>query len=670
MTLLAPMAGLVALALGGLGLVVMSLLKLRRRPVRVGSTMLWEQAAREVEVNVPLSRPRGSWLLALHVLGLLLLAGAFARPGIGGGEGGVGRVVLLIDRTASMSALDGSGVSRLDRAKARAIELIERGRALADPPTFSLIAFAGRPELLARDERSGPSLRALITRIEPTDQPGDAASAFELAGALLLGVASEAGDAPSGGSGASGVRVVLLSDQEAGLSPLPGAEVVYEPAAGPGGAEPMPNAGLVAVAASRDFERPATVRLFARVLSTMDRDIALSLVAARGGEALASGSVLVPAATDNGPGEAVWSASIEDLEGGPLSIGFERPDAVRSDNTAWLVVPPWRRPAVMVAAPLGPGGEPAPDPYLMDVLFALNLRGLRVFGPSMADIEAAPRRGYQAIILDRVPGVDPAAVPLPSLGFASAVPGALPSAAPVTLGRDEPVLSWDERSALLGGAPPAEVLVRAKMPTAPEDRLPPGVVAIASVASGPVILEDRGPPRRIGVAFPLSASTWPLDIGFPIFVAAAIDRLTTDGAGPGEAQAFSTTEAVVIQRTQTAAPGDRAPRAASLAGPMSREIALNPADPSVNLGELPLAGLYTLSLGDDETRPIAVNLLDPQESAAAIDPQPRTVGAVRSAASPGPSPQPATREVWPWLVIALVAVAALEWLLYARRLRA
>ena len=123
MIFLAPAAAVVGAALAVPALLALYLLKLRRRPVRVGSILFWPAAERDVQANVPLRWVRPSWLLLLHLLILGCLLTAMGRPALSDGGDAAARTVLLIDASASMLAADagpagGEAVTRLERAKA------------------------------------------------------------------------------------------------------------------------------------------------------------------------------------------------------------------------------------------------------------------------------------------------------------------------------------------------------------------------------------------------------------------------------------------------------------------------------------------------------------------------------------------------------------------------
>src|ERR1700760_1008744 len=99
-----PAAGAAAIAIPAL--LILYFLKLRRREMLVASTILWKKAIQDLQVNSPFQKLRRNLLFLLQLILLLLLCLALSRP-ISSYTPGVGKVsVILIDRSASMSATD------------------------------------------------------------------------------------------------------------------------------------------------------------------------------------------------------------------------------------------------------------------------------------------------------------------------------------------------------------------------------------------------------------------------------------------------------------------------------------------------------------------------------------------------------------------------------------
>ena len=180
MPFLAPFA-LISLLIAGPIIIAMYLLKLKRQEQQVSSTFLWKQAIRDVEANAPWQRLRFSWLLLLQLLLLALLAFALARPffqttGIAGRN-----LIVIIDRSASMAAVD-NGTSRLAAAKAQAVALLEQ---LPDEGRATIIAAGGTMEVPASSSNDRRQLRQAIDSIQLSLGGGsDMASALALASAL------------------------------------------------------------------------------------------------------------------------------------------------------------------------------------------------------------------------------------------------------------------------------------------------------------------------------------------------------------------------------------------------------------------------------------------------------------------------------------------------------
>src|SRR5439155_3163314 len=105
-------------------LLVLYFLKLRRRELAVSSTLLWKKAIQDLQVNAPFQKLRRNLLLFLQLLLLALLCLALSRP-VSNYQPGAGKTsIILIDRSASMNAIEANGKTRLDEAKKKAKELI------------------------------------------------------------------------------------------------------------------------------------------------------------------------------------------------------------------------------------------------------------------------------------------------------------------------------------------------------------------------------------------------------------------------------------------------------------------------------------------------------------------------------------------------------------------
>ena len=185
MSFLAPLAlaGLLFLPV----VVAMYLLKLRRDPAVVPSTMLWHRLVADVEANAPWQKLRRSLLLLLQLLLVAILAILAARPFVERPAGLAGDIILVVDTSASMQATDVTP-TRLDAAKAAALD------ALRDLPAggkVSVIAAGRTAKVIANGTADLGRVRQAVSTIQPTSDVGDLGDALRLASAL----AARSGDA-------------------------------------------------------------------------------------------------------------------------------------------------------------------------------------------------------------------------------------------------------------------------------------------------------------------------------------------------------------------------------------------------------------------------------------------------------------------------------------------
>ena len=639
-TLLAPWSAVLAAGIGVPVLVLLYMLKLRRRRAAVPTTMLWTQAFRDLEANVPFQRLRLSAIFALQLLAVLMTALALGRPAIESDIEPATRVIVLIDTSASMRARSGDR-TRLDDAKEKATALAERvmrsGRSAVMVVSFGASASVAVP--LSRDRRA---VLAAIDAIQPSDEEADldealrVADAFSMQGESLeeeppdVFVVSDGGVAPPG-SGA-GRRVRARRVELVRIGPDPGA--------------PVDNVGIVTFGAGRSYEDPATVDLFARVANAGPAPVDLVLTLRAGGNALRSWSVTVPPADERGAGESTVTHRVEAPWAALLLLAHARPDDLPADDTAAVVLSPPQAARLALVSASGTA-----DPFLVGLfeltdpaaLVSLSAESFDARGASIA--EEFDLLVFDGVAPDRWP-------PVPSLTI---------GAAPADVRRGEPsraggqrVLSWDRRHPLMRHVA-LDGLVFAG--TGGFESLPIDTEVLATGPGGPLIVSVvASGARHAMVAFALRDSNWPVDPSFAVFMQNALDVLAFAGRAARDGVAHRPGEAIAVR----VADGVDELR---LDGPRTERVAVG-GRPVVTLPALPDAGVYRVEGAEPPDDTIALSILSDVET----DIRPQEDLSINAATiATTIVERTAPRELWPWLVAAALVLLAIEWMVYALR---
>ena len=168
------------LHLAWLALIPLALWLFRRQAKRVPvSTLLFfKSLAREHQESAWLRRIKKWFSLLLTLLVLLFAILALARPSSNLSADSPGAVVIVVDRSASMSAKDMQGRTRLDEAKRR---VKDRIRSLPDQVVLSLIAFDARPHVLLSRSRNRRECLRLLDELTPTPIEGKTEAALNVA---------------------------------------------------------------------------------------------------------------------------------------------------------------------------------------------------------------------------------------------------------------------------------------------------------------------------------------------------------------------------------------------------------------------------------------------------------------------------------------------------------
>ena len=640
MTLLTPGAALLAGALAIPALLAIYFLKLRRRPVVVGSTLFWRAAAEDLEANVPLKWLRPSWLLAMQLTALACLVVAAGRPALPGGLAGAEEVFVIIDRSASMRARDGAGGStRLEEAKREALRALSPRALRGASGQITVIAGATVPEVVGGPTMSGAVARGAIRDITPSDEPGDLRDALELAASLASGGEEQEAPRPR--------PIALVFTDRVMPTPPPGLDT----RAFLVGKTDSFNAGIVSIAARRDAQDPAVLRVFVRIRATgaepTERPLRVSL-----DDRAVDARTLGFDAT----GEGTATVSVECPEGGVIEAALLGGDALESDDRAWLTAPTPRGVSILVVR--SEESEEAGAGWLLtDVLRELNPGSLRV--TALARLEALGAEALRDVDLVICDGVGPAALPpVASIWF-----GAAPRVQGLAWRESDSreVVSWArDHPALRGVSLDALRFERTLTLDAREaESLADGATRAAELAScreGAMMVElERGGVRHVLVGFALDRSTWATHHSFPVFLAEAAAYLTL-GAEGDAGRAFRTGEAARID------PRELGDGPAELVSPSGRVVGTIEAG-RTDLGVLGEAGVWRVG-----GRALAVNLASEEETlfAGRAGAREEATGLRASARAGG---APGLREVWHWFVLAAFVLLGVEWLAYAARQR-
>ncbi len=451
---------LLALALP---IIALYLLRLHRRETPVASVLLWQAAAVERRANRPWQKLRRHWLLALQLLILATLVAAAARPAVPAPSTPQGRLLILLDASASMQARREDGNTRFEAALA---ELRALSEALDARSRVTLITVSAAPQVALRDGDA-----AALRRTLPALQPTDGGAHWDAAASLALGLAA-------------GEEVTTLVFTDAALSeplpPLPGRAQLFTVG------EAAPNVGLVDFSLRRSAE---TFTAFVRVLNAGPaRQVTLLLLAR--GEVLARQVLELPAAgeaTFSFPDLPAWGwfeAHLEDAD-----------DLFPLDDRAW------------VTPPISGGGQVllvTPGNRFLE----LALRALPGITVQQATTLPQDTAEMSVVVLDGAGSVGtfsgPAWLIAPGAGTPCGEPtGVFTPTTPLRAG-SHPLLeyvTWDDVH-----------IARATRYAAPAD-----AVTLLETAEGPLLwMLNRPGQRLICQAFALQDSDLPLRVAFPI----------------------------------------------------------------------------------------------------------------------------------------------------------
>ncbi len=299
-------------------------LKVRPRKKPVTAFFLWQKIFTEKKASALFKRLRDVFSLLLMALAFAAIAFALAEPDLAGDERK--DLLIVVDHSASMSAKDGAA-TRLEKAKQRARDLIA---GMNGTQRAAVASFAEVTRMLEHPTRHRKALLEAVNSIQPTELP----SRVEALRALQ-----------PGDEWMKDTRVLLITDGCLDAPDrLPNVEVLRI-------TDAAKNVGIARADLRSVPGGPARLGLFILPVSSFTEPVKTDITLMH----VDSNKLvkIIPVTLLPGENPAI-TLTLDDAPTGSWSATLGIEDALETDNTAYLYVPP-RQPV--------PVGVLADDPF-------------------------------------------------------------------------------------------------------------------------------------------------------------------------------------------------------------------------------------------------------------------------------------------------------------------
>lgn len=641
-------------------LLLLYFLKLKRREQIVSSTLLWKRAVHDLQVNAPFQRLRRNILLFVQLLMLLAILLALAWPILSLVAGPGQRYVLLIDRSASMNAVDIDSQNdelpnRLDTAKEQAKVFIESMRSKA---IFSLkdkndqtmvIAFDNHAKVMCNFTSDKRQLISAIEAIAPGHNRSSLAEAVVVANAF----AQPPGAESNSQSTVESAELMLFSDgQIRDLDQLSiGSDYLTFHCIGESGS----NIAVTAMQARRLFENPDQVEVFATVANYSQTQMTCDVQLSVDNNVRAVRSVTIPPAkTDNttepvSPGKVAVNFSLSETRAGVLEVRQLQADSLACDDAAWSILYAPERLSVLLVT----NGNVVLD----SALKACPIANFEVLSPAQFDAMdhsvMSVEQPFDVIVLDNcLPAQLPKCRYLifgqPPEGIDVSMPGQLENQIMVDWRPKHPVLKYVKLENLYA--------VKCYHMSLPRD-----AEILAEFNETPALaLIRRNGSVFLLVGFDVLETNWPFEPSFVLFCYNATNFLGLQ-TGQNRQTNLQVGDPIIVE-------GLNPDITAQINGPglTGMEVKSNSAG-TIRFADTSEVGVYSLNVPDQPVRFFAVNLLNEQESN--IRPLRELVLPGQNITAQQSNIRRANLPLWPYLVCFALILAFLEWLIYTYKVQ-
>jgi hypothetical protein len=660
------------------------IIKMRRRRFEVPFSHLWQRVLQQKDANSLWKQLKRllSLLLILGILGLVLFA--VLDPTLGAVDREARSVVVLVDASASMTTRDGSEgdgageQTRLAAAQERAKRLVD---SMGGGDVAMVMKVDGQATPMSRFSSDAPALRKAIDSIEASDTPADLPRALGAAADALrdrknpLIVLVSDGAYPE-------AQLGLVSWEAARPAP-PAPPVSGQRLGGPGPADwstkdlaavslagidvrylavgrRSDNVGIVAFNVRRYIANQASYEVFIEVQNFGTEPANRQLTLYNGDTAVDTNQLQLA------PGQRVrriytrLPGTAENRLRAALrpGAGAGASDAFALDDQAFALLPARKKQKVLLVT--------VDNLFLEGALLVYDNIDERKVTPAEYDRDPAVADGFDVVIFD---DHTPAALPPPPAslllfhptgpGSPIAIRGEIAGPRVTEIDEGHPVMRWISLS---------DVYMDRTSVFAPDPRR--GESALAFSVRDPIIAAKRDGKRKIlafGFSLPSlgrdSATDLPLRVAFPMLLVNALDWFAGDQTDLLTTYPTGSRERVPLDGVVGATSADvRAPDGRLTQTPVIDGLATFYAS-RVGIYELAAKGPGGATLAQIE---LAANLASPAESD--IAPSTKLALGGKALAEPEAFALSHSRKLWTYLVLLALALIAMEWVTYHRRI--
>jgi hypothetical protein len=663
---MSPLIALYAAAIAVPLLLLMYFLKLKRRELPVSSTFLWKRAVQDMQVNAPFQRLRRNILLLLQILVLVVIILALAWPVLSMVAGPGKRYVILIDRSASMNAVDitsGGSISRLEKAKEQAEIFVEslRGGALATLRNAGdqtmIIAFDNRARVMCNFTADKRQLISAIEAIEAGDGKSSLVEAVMIAGAFAQSPGTEANNRSS----EEPANLILFSDgQIADLQQLTiGPDEMTFHCIGSSGS----NIAVTAMQAQRYYENPGEVEVFATIANYDATSATIDVQLSINGNVRSVKSVSIPAAKEadsintSTPGKTAVNFLLSGVDSGLIEVRQLKKDYLSCDDAAWSILNPLKQVSVLLVT----NNNIVLESALKACPFSkFDIRSSEQY-EAMYNGVTGGEQLYDVIVLDNYSPAKPVETGLAGLNKGRyLVFGKPPEGIDVTVTgklENQAIVDWTIKHPVLKYVNFSNFFAASCL----QMNLPNDAEVLAEFNQSPALaLVRRNGNVFILAGFDVLQTNWPFEPGFVMFCYNAVNYLGMQTSQSQQNTLF-VNEPVIVEGLQPAVK-------AEVDGPGFAGAVVDSGSAGViRFANTAHAGIYRLRMNAQPDKLFAVNMLDMQESNIAPN---RTLAFTgMKIEAQGSAVHRANLPLWPYLVFIALIIVCLEWLVYTYKIK-